>query len=144
LAAAQQWLKLVPGTMMGSTASRELEVDNRRRNNRTKAVLPVRVSGIDVSGAAYCDLAHTLDLTESGIRLGFVRRELKIGSLLTIQYRQHKAEFRVVWISQLTRLKEHHVGLEAVVPRDVWGLASDSKTRQQLPQPYPASVQAGL
>jgi hypothetical protein len=116
-------------------------VDNRRRNNRTKAVLPVRVSGNDPSGASYCDLAHTLDVNESGIRLGFVRRQLKVGSQLTIQYRQHKAEFRVIWISQLTRLKEHHVGLEALVPRDVWGLAADSRMR---PQPDRASAQIGI
>ena len=109
-------------------------MDNRRRNDRTKAVLPVRVSGRDDAGA-YCDLAHTLDVTDSGIRLGFVRRQLEIGSRLTIQYRQHKLEFRVIWISQLTRLKEHHVGLEALVPRDVWGLASDSRIRPQPPQP---------
>jgi hypothetical protein len=106
-------------------------VENRRRSNRTKAVLPVRVTGNDGSGAAYCDLAHTLDVTESGIRLGFVRRPLQVGSRLTIQYRQHKVECRVIWISQLTKLKEHHVGLEAMVPRDVWGLALESRTRQQ-------------
>jgi hypothetical protein len=119
-------------------------VNNKRRNDRIKAVLPVRVSGNDVSGAPYCDLAHTLDVTESGIRLGFVRRPLQVGSRLTIQYRQHKVEFRVIWISQLTRLKEHHVGLEAVVPRDVWGLAADSKTRPQPAQPDRPSDQAGV
>jgi hypothetical protein len=128
----------------GSEASRELEVDNRRRNNRTKAVLPVRVSGNDGCGAPYCDLAHTLDVTDSGIRLGFVRRPLQVGSRLTIQYRQHKAEFRVIWISQLTRLKEHHVGLEALAPRDVWGLGSDSRTRQQPPPTDSPSTQAGV
>ncbi|MGO9127394.1 MAG: hypothetical protein ACLP6G_21200 [Terriglobales bacterium] len=119
-------------------------MDNRRRNDRTKAVLPVRVSGNDAAGASYCDLAHTLDVTASGIRLGFIRRELKVGSQLTIQYRQHKAEFRVIWISQLTRLKEHHVGLEALVPRDVWGLASDFRTRQQPSQPDRASARVGV
>jgi PilZ domain len=117
-------------------------VENRRRNNRTKAVLPVRVTGNDGSGASYCDLAHTLDVTESGIRLGFVRRPLQVGSRLTIQYRQHKIECRVIWISQLTRLKEHHVGLEAVAPRDVWGLGLESRTRQQ-PEP-PDRTSAGV
>ncbi len=119
-------------------------MDNRRRYNRTKAVLPVRVSGNDGAGAPYSDLAHTLDVTESGIRLGFVRRELEVGSRLTIQYRQHKAEFRVIWTSQLTRLKEHHVGLEALVPRDVWGLGSEARSRQQAPQRDHASTQVAL
>ncbi|MFZ0283842.1 MAG: PilZ domain-containing protein [Terriglobales bacterium] len=119
-------------------------MENRRRNNRTKAVLPVRVSGSDGSGASYCDLAHTLDITESGIRLGFVRRQLKVGSRLTIQYRQHKVECRVIWVSQLTRLKEHHVGLEALVPRDVWGLGPDSRSRLQPEPPERASADIGV
>lgn len=119
-------------------------MDNRRRYNRTKAVLPVRVSGNDPSGASYCDLAHTLDVTKSGIRLGSVLRHLKVGSQLTIQYRQYKAEFRVIWISQLTHLKEHHVGLEAVVPRDVWGLGADSKARPQPRESEQASTPVGI
>ena len=118
-------------------------MDNRRRYNRTKAVLPVRVSGSDGAGS-YCDLAHTLDVTESGIRLGFVRRQLQVGSQLTIQYRQHKAEFRVIWISQLTRLKEHHVGLQALVPRDVWGLGTDSRKSPPPTQPDITSAGIGL
>ena len=118
-------------------------MDNRRRYNRTKAVLPVRVSGSDGAGS-YCDLAHTLDVTESGIRLGFVRRQLQVGSQLTIQYRQHKAEFRVIWISQLTRLKEHHVGLEALVPRDVWGLGAESRKCPPPTQVDLSSPRAGV
>lgn len=119
-------------------------MENRRRNNRTKAVLPVRVSGNETSGATYCDLAHTLDITESGIRLGFVRRQLEVGSVLTIQYRQHKVEFRVVWISQLTRLKEHHVGLEAVVPKDVWKLGTDLRKCAQPTQTNSSSDQLSV
>lgn len=127
---------------MGQSPAGSWGVDNRRRHNRTKAVLPVRVSGNDGAGA-YCDLAHTLDVTESGIRLGFVRRQLQVGSQLTIQYRQHKAEFRVIWVSQLTRLKEHHVGLEALVPRDVWGLGAESRKCPPPPQVDLASARPG-
>ena len=102
----------------------------------------MRVSGSDGSGA-YCDLAHTLDITESGIRLGAVLRQLKVGTQLTIQYRQHKVEFRVIWVSQLTRLKEHHVGLQAVVPRDVWGLGADARTRPQPVEPVHSPAPVG-
>jgi len=119
-------------------------VDNRRRNNRTKAVLPVRVSGNDGSGVTYCDLAHTLDVTQTGIRLGSVLRQLKIGTQVTVQYRQHKAEFRVVWVSQLSQLKEHHVGLEAVVPRDLWGLGADARTRPQSAEHSGSTPQTGV
>jgi hypothetical protein len=108
--------------------------ENHRRRGRVKAVLPVRVSGNDGCGNCYTDLAHTLDVTETGARLGAVRREIEVGSQLTVQYKQHRAEFRVVWTAPLPQLKEHHVGLEAVVQRDIWGLSPDQKAQAQ-PEP---------
>src|SRR5579864_1709745 len=49
---------------------------NKRRGNRTKAVLPVRIKGKDLAGQAFEEMAHTLDVTTTGVRLGSVRREL--------------------------------------------------------------------
>jgi hypothetical protein len=105
--------------------------ENQRRRGRVKAVLPVKVSGNDESGNSYTDLAHTLDITESGVRLGSVQRDLEVGTQLTVQYKQHKAEFRVVWTTPLPKVKERQVGLEAVVQKDMWGLGSEQKTQQQ-------------
>ena len=107
--------------------------ENHRRRGRVKAVLPVRVSGSDGSGKSYTDLAHTLDITDTGVRLGSVQRELEVGTQLTLQYKQHKAEFRVVWTAPLPKLKERQVGLEAVVQRDMWGLGAEQKTESEHP-----------
>jgi len=107
-------------------------VDNKRRLDRSKAVLPVRILGHDVSGASYSDLVHTLDVTKAGVRLGGVRRHLAVGSPITIQYRQHKADFRVIWIKPLGAGAEQQVGLEADAQRDLWGL--DSNTSTQSPR----------
>jgi hypothetical protein len=106
-------------------------VDNKRRLDRVKAVLPVRVSGSGDSGDAYCDLVHTLDVTSNGVRLGAVRRPLEVGNVVVIQYRQHRAEFRVIWIKPLGSSTELQVGLEADVQRDLWGLDTSSKNRPQ-------------
>jgi len=111
--------------------------ENHRRRGRVKAVLPVRVSGNDGAGNSYTDLAHTLDITETGVRLGAVQREIEVGTQLTVQYKQHRAEFRVVWTAPLPMLKERQVGLEAVVQRDMWGLGVEQKTQAQ-PQDSPA------
>jgi hypothetical protein len=91
----------------------------------------VRVSGSDGCGNSYSDLAHTLDVTETGVRLGAMHRELEVGEQLTLQYKQHRAEFRVVWSAPLPKLKERQVGLEAVVQRDIWGLGTEQKTQSQ-------------
>jgi hypothetical protein len=118
---------------MGIGQAKQLEttVDNKRRLDRVKAVLPVRVSGSGDSGDGYCDLVHTLDVTSNGVRLGAVRRPLEVGSRVVLQYRQHRAEFRVIWIKPLGSSTELQVGLEADVQRDLWGLDTSSKNRPQ-------------
>ena len=103
----------------------------QRCSNRQKAVLPVRVTAIDVEDNSYSDLVHTLDITASGVCLGAVRSNLKLGSLLTLQYRQHKAEFRVIWVSKRPCGREYQVGLQALLERDLWGLEAEFRTRVQ-------------
>jgi hypothetical protein len=100
-------------------------MDDKRRRDRKKAVLPVRVCSNDVSGNSGTELVHTLDITESGARLGGVRQELKPGSVITLQYKQHKAEFRVVWTEATPGRSEYRVGIQAVNYKDVWGLGAD-------------------
>lgn len=94
---------------MESTVAR-----TERRGKRTKAVLPVKVKGADASGTVFEDLAHTLDVTATGVRLGAVRRALNIGAEVTLFFRQRKVQFRVVWTKQMKGSSEFQVGLQAV------------------------------
>ena len=99
----------------------------KRRQRRTKAVLPVRLRGKDISGKAFDDLAHTLDVTATGVRLGSVRYELQVLDQVTILYRQRKMEFRVVWTKKMKGSDQYQVGLEALTSeRDAWGLSSSN------------------
>ena len=96
---------------------------NRRRQDRVQAVLPVRVRGTDSSGKSFEILAHTLDLTANGARLGSIRHQLKALDTLTIFYRQRKMEFRVVWTKLLDGRSEYQVGLQAFSQeKDSWGM----------------------
>lgn len=112
-------------------------LSNQRRLERSRAVLPVRISGNDISGEAYSELVHTLDVSRTGVRLGAVRRQLEVGSLVVLQYRQHKAEFRVVWSKPLGSSAEQQVGLEADAQKDMWGLDSNATGRAQPAEPAP-------
>jgi hypothetical protein len=120
-------------------ASAGSSVGNQRRLDRTKAVLPVRISGNDISGESYSELVHTLDVSRGGVRLGAVRRQLEVGSLIVLQYRQHKAEFRVVWTKPVGSGTEQQVGLEADAQRDLWGIDSGTTNRSQNPSVAPSS-----
>jgi PilZ domain-containing protein len=103
--------------------------DNQRRLDRAKAVLPVRIFGSDVSGESYSELVHTLDVSRNGVRLGAVRRQLEVGGMVTLQYRQHKAEFRVVWTRPLGSGAEQQVGLQADAQKDMWGVDTNASNR---------------
>jgi hypothetical protein len=97
---------------------------NRRRQDRVQAVLPVRVRGTDASGKSFEILAHTLDLTAHGARLGSVYQPLKALDTLTIFYRQRKMEFTVVWTKLLEGRKEYQVGLQAFSQeKEGWGMS---------------------
>ena len=104
-------------------------MEDKRRRSRLKAVLPVRVSL-----NSYSELVHTLDITECGARLGAVHQQFKIGSLITLQYKQHRGVFRVVWTEPLRGCSEHQVGLEALHQRDFWALGLELRGAS-YPQP---------
>jgi hypothetical protein len=94
-----------------------------RRVARTKMVLPVRVSGTDGAGKPFSYLAHTLDITLKGARLGGVRSLLALGDAVEVQCRHRKARFRVAWIGRPGHSSEHQIGIEALEPdKPIWGL----------------------
>jgi hypothetical protein len=97
---------------------------NRRQQDRMQAVLPVRVRGTDTAGVAFEGLAHTLDLTPFGARLGAIRHELKALDTLIIFYRQRRMEFSVVWTKLLAGTGEYQVGLQALShAKEAWLLS---------------------
>jgi len=88
-----------------------------------QAVLPVRVRGTDASGQPFEALAHTLDLTTSGTRLGALRQEVQAPATLSVFYRQRKRDFTVVWSKRLEGSREFQIGLQAIAPeKEPWGL----------------------
>jgi len=98
------------------SAGDQMPKNNRQRNgSRTKAVLPIRIKGTDSSGVQFEELAHTLDVTPAGLRLGAVRRELNLHDEVTVFYRQRKGQYRVMWTKKLKGTSEFQVGLQSIV-----------------------------
>ena len=83
----------------------------------------MKVRGTNSSGQSFEILAHTLDLTANGARLGSIRHQLKVLDTLTIFYRQRKMEFTVVWTKLLDGRSEYQVGLQAFSQeKEPWGM----------------------
>jgi hypothetical protein len=98
---------------------------NRRRQNRMQGVLPVRVRGKDNAGTVFDGLAHTLDLTSTGARLGAIHHQLTTLDTVVVLYRQRRIEFTVMWTKLLDGQSEFQIGLQVVAHEcDPWGLNS--------------------
>jgi hypothetical protein len=68
-------------------------------------------------------MAHTLDLTSTGARLGSIRHNLKALDTLTVLYHQRRMEFTVVWTKLLDGKSEYQVGLQAFSQeKESWGM----------------------
>ena len=94
-----------------------------QRYKRTKMVLPLRVWPDDVNGQnAEPRLAHTLDISPIGGRLGGLRNPLETGQTIMLQRGQTKSQFRVVWTRRLDP-GEIQAGIESVAFEEkLWGI----------------------
>ncbi len=94
-----------------------------RKENRVQAVLPVRISGIDVDGEPFQGLGHTLNVSPNGARLSGVRLPLREGCVVRIQRTIKAASFRVVWIGKPGTPTEGQMGVECLEPvKNFWGI----------------------
>ena len=89
----------------------------KRKIARQKMVLPVKFSVAKESL-----LAHTLDITRFGARLGALRAKLQPGTIVDLQRGQKKARFRIIWVRQLAP-NEMQAGVESVdLQENFWGV----------------------
>jgi TonB family protein len=97
--------------------------DGSQRCSRTKMVLPLRVWVNGQDGETQpTQLAHTLDISHIGCRLGGLRTELSPGQTIALQRGQHKANFRVIWSKHLGP-DENQAGIEALeYGKNIWAV----------------------
>lgn len=94
-----------------------------RRQKRVKAVLPVRLWGTDADGKPFVCMAHTLDVSRSGARLGGLTQMPKVGETIGLQYRTARLQYRVAWATPAQDKREALIGVECLQPeKDLWGL----------------------
>ena len=99
----------------------------KRKIARQKMVLPVKFSVAKESL-----LAHTLDITRFGARLGALRAKLQPGTIVDLQRGQKKARFRIIWVRQLAP-NEMQAGVESVdLQENFWGVSlAEEKPRSK-------------
>jgi hypothetical protein len=96
---------------------------DRRHEPRVTAALPVRVWGIDAYDQAFTQIVSARNVSAEGALLDGLRRRVRPGETLELQYGGRKAEFRVVWVSQTYDLARVQVGIKALPSENcIWDL----------------------
>jgi hypothetical protein len=94
-----------------------MPMPERRKSPRTRMILPVKVLIGDTSL-----LAHTVDISHSGARIGGIRAQLQLGMMVELQRGPRKARFVIRWIQELNPT-EVRIGIESQEPQDkFWGV----------------------
>src|ERR1700761_7189848 len=96
----------------------------RRKRNRVKMVLAVRVLGQVSGGPGFDELVHTLDIALGGARLGGMDKvELQPGDVIEIRRKNRRASFKVMWVAEPNSPRAGQIGVQAIdAPLDFWGL----------------------
>lgn len=91
--------------------------------DRKKMVVPVRVLVQDGTGTQVTLLAHTLDASTSGVRLGGFHGQVSTGQAVTVQYQHRRCNFRVIWVGKPGTAQGTQLGLQCLEPgKNLWNL----------------------
>lgn len=90
----------------------------RRRDDRVKAELPVRVWGVTLDGRPFNEQLKTRDVSRFGARIAWKDCSLKLGDIVGVQYQAEKGRFRIVWIAA----DKSEFGVSGAEPgKSIWG-----------------------
>lgn len=102
----------------------------KRKSARRRMVLPVKIF-VDQT----LHLAHTVDVTGAGARIGGLREKLQQGAVIELQRGSRKAKFSVRWVRSLGP-NEIQIGVECSEPQDkFWGVdlsAQDQASKKEM------------
>src|SRR5512133_933149 len=100
-----------------------------RKKPRVKMVVPIRIWGTDSNAQPFNVLAYTLNVSTSGARIGGVKVQLGVGDAVTIQYKQNRALFKVVWVGMPGNPTQDQIGVSLLEQdRQIWAEVQESQT----------------
>lgn len=77
---------------------------------------------MDAQGKPFAELAHTLDISHSGVRLGGVSSQPEMGAVVSLQCQHRKCNFMVAWVGRPGTARSNQLGLRNLEPeRDIFG-----------------------
>jgi len=94
----------------------------KRTESRAQRSLEVRILGMDANGHPMLATAQTLNISRQGVVLQGVSARVNRSELVSLQYKNRKVRYRVVWAGEPGTENAGQLGLEKVSLRDdLWG-----------------------
>ncbi len=96
---------------------------DRRRQPRVTAFLSVQIWGLDAHALPFAQLASLRNFSSAGAVIQGIRRRIKPGEILEVQYGQNRAQFRVVWVGRTGTRRDGEIGIE-ILPAEpcIWDM----------------------
>jgi len=82
----------------------------KRREPRKPIEVPVRIFGTDSGGKIFSENVTTVDVSQSGAKLGGVRAPVKVEEIIGAAYGKNKVHFRVKGQASLDRPRTVKLG----------------------------------
>jgi hypothetical protein len=99
-----------------------------RKHVRVKNVLPIRCWGTDATGKPFVEVAHTLDVSHKGVRVGGFTALVAVGDVVNVQYRHRKAKFEVAWVGRPGSSRNAQIGIRCLeAAKDIFSLGLTDK-----------------
>src|SRR5579864_1526567 len=109
----------------------------KRRAPRIEQKLPARIYGLDHEGKPFSVKVETLDVSQSGARLGGVRQFKAPGETIGLEYNGSKARFYVAWVGRTGSPRDGQVGLRAIDPKkNIWTMTLPAATVDNYQAPH--------
>ena len=116
-----------------SGSALEVHKKSKRREKRTKVELPVQLRRSGTGRKS--QLAHTVDISNSGAHLAGLQEPLSLDEIIEIDCDRRNAAFQVVWIGSRGQATEDQAGVACLTDANIWGLDLSRQTDEEpLPQ----------
>jgi len=110
-----------------------------RPEPRLETNLTVRVWGMDASGKPFFQNVQARNISNHGALLGGIEHALQPGDVVGVQYAEHKARFRVVWVMDAGGIKKNEAGLQLLDNQDCPWKHMLAEKEQSDPQARPTN-----
>lgn len=124
-------LKPCEESVLKEAITAALECYRARKEERVRIELPIYLRRS--SSGQEVQLAHTADISNSGVRLTDLEEPLEVGEVLGVEYGNRRAPFRVIWTGERNTANAGQADLECLaLDADIWNFNPAQLEKEEM------------